>query len=159
MLAILTVAHPNQAASEVFFSWTPGSFACNFVDEQGQHLLQPLADPAAAVPVILLASGLAQFKPAPEGTPADPEAVARGASLRAVLLTVADAQRLQQEAGAISWLVSFGQVWLLAPRPEGGDASLRPVTPAELAAALTGHLSQAINRTAAALADEMPLPA
>ncbi len=153
VLGTLEVARPGQAARMVNYSWRGGWFVRNHVDENGNHVLRPLASAEALADDALRETGIepagpaATSEPAPAQPTADREAVARAATLRAVLMVVANASTPRQEAQALSWLVSGGQLWLVARSQQPDQAGMRVVSPAELRAAVLGHFNAAIARS------------
>src|SRR5579859_957448 len=162
MLGVLQIMRPGQAEHGVYFSWTPDMLVCNSLDPQGNHRLEPLAGLEAMADRALVECGLDQFKPAPAPLPASPEAVGRGASLRAVLMTVASARTTHEKVQGLAWLISAGRLWLMAPPgqraggagPKAAPAAggLRALLPADLRAAILAAGQQAVDHTQAVLA-------
>ena len=151
-LGALTITRPGRPEHGVYFSWTPEIFLYNTVDGGGLYHLEPLASLEAAAEVIVRECGLLDFTPdvaAP--APASPDDVARNATLRAIFVAVASARTAVEAVTSLAWLVSQGQLWVVAPQPDGGDADLNAVSVPDLRASVQLLLAQAIENTREAL--------
>jgi hypothetical protein len=162
MLCVLQIMRPGQDERGAYFSWTPDLLVFNTVDRQGNHRLEPLSGLGAIADRSLAECDLDRFKPGPEPPPANPDAVSRAASLRAIFMTVASARTAHEKVQGLAWLISAGRLWLMAPqavRVDGAasgvapaDAGLRALMPADLRAAILAAAQRAVDHTWAVLA-------
>ncbi len=150
VLAVLQITRPGQPPRNINFSWRGGWVVRNHVDDKGDHLLAPIASPEALAAAILRECGLdpdaaANGKGRPAGGSAIHQAefaaLAAKASLQALLMLVTDASSRQARPKTIAWLVSDGQVWLMA-RSAKGRAALAPTTAANLRGLLVAVAQQ-----------------
>jgi hypothetical protein len=157
-VGVLEITAPAQPARSLYFTWTPQRMVANWVDEHGEHVLQVLDGPAAFADAAVRACGLEDFAPAAEAAlPDDPEVVAQQATLRGLYVAAVNLPLPQEaeQAGALTWLVSGGQLWLMRPTPGHADASLGPASVDEVRAAVIASTEQAIAAAEAALAAEV----
>jgi hypothetical protein len=169
MLGVLQIMQPGQDERGAYVSWTPDLLVFNTVDAHGNHRLEPLASLEAVADRTLAVCGLDAFKPAPAPLPASAnrtglaDALGRAAGLRVIFMTVASARTANEKVSGLAWLISAGQLWLMAA-PEAGPngapaapgkapaAGLRALSPSELRALVLGTTQQAVADTRQALA-------
>jgi hypothetical protein len=147
---MLQLSQPDQPTRLVNLSWRPGIVVLNKVDQAGAHHLVPLASPAEVADALLRECGL-EVQAAADGTsPAagSPEAVAEKASLRALFVVTTNLGSPDQKAEAVSWLLSDGQLWLIAQHNES-TAAMNRVTRDELYVLLEAF-AQRVSETVAA---------
>ena len=158
MLCVLQIMRPGQDERGAYFSWTPDLLVFNTVDKQGNHRLEQLPNLEAVAERTLAECGLDKFKPEPGPLPANPDALGRGAGLRAILMTVASARTAHEKVHGLAWLISAGRLWLMSPPASSGDGAkppsaggLRALKPAELRAAILASAQQALDHTTSVL--------
>lgn len=154
MLGMLQLSQPDLPARLVDVSWRPGWVVLNKVGANGIHHIEPLASPEAVADALLRECGLdneaASAALSPNGpAAASPEAVAEKANLRALFVVTTNLGSPDQQAEAVSWLVSDGQLWLMAEHNES-SAAMNRVSQDELRVLLEAF-AQRISDSAAAL--------
>ncbi len=134
-LGILQIRRPDRPPQTLYLSWGSWQAVLNKVEPGGTHLLQPLASAEAVADAVMRECGLdtqpSQAAATAPTAPVDPEAVARKATLRGLMLIVANPSRPREAAEALSWLLSDGKLWLIARRGLAG-AALTPISAADL---------------------------
>jgi hypothetical protein len=169
MLGVLQIMQPGQDERGSYFSWTPDLVVFNTVDAQGNHRLETLPSLEAVADRTLAACGLDGFKPAPAPLPASSllgraDALGRAAGLRVIFMTVASARTAHEKVSGLAWLISAGQLWLMAAPGTGANggtampvakapaAGLRALSTGELRALVLTATQQAVADTRKALA-------
>jgi hypothetical protein len=150
LLGMLQLTQPDQPTRLVNISWRPGIVVLNKVDPAGAHHLVPLASPAEVADALLRECGLEAQAAANGVSPAaaSPEAVAEKASLRALFVATSNLGSPDPTAEAVSWLLSDGQLWLVAQHNEN-TAAMNRVTRDELHVLLEAF-AQRVSETVAA---------
>jgi hypothetical protein len=136
VLGMLQVSQSDSTLRTVCVSWTPGRTMLNSVDITGTHHLEPLASATEVADALLHECGLDDQTVAPAASAngsaaASPEAVAEKASLRALFVVTTNLGSPDLQAEAVSWLLSDGQVWLMAQH-NASTAAMNRVTQDEL---------------------------
>jgi hypothetical protein len=137
ILGTLQLSQGQQPIRNVNVSWSTGWTVLNTLDAAGHHYLEPLASPEAVADALLRECGLSE-----QGTPGSaaangpltatsPEAVADKASLRALFLVTTGPGGPDEQAEAVSWLLSEGQLWLIAQH-DAATAAMNRTSVAEL---------------------------
>jgi len=146
LLCVLQSRQPGSGERRVTFSWTPAALVVNTLAAEGSHRLERLPALEAVAERALSESGVPAAHPAAASAPAaDLADLAQRATHRALFLMVAQASGARPATEAWSWLVSDGQLWVIAPRgPE--QASLAAIS----APALQALLNERVARAAAA---------
>jgi len=145
VLGVLQISRPGKEGWSAYFSWTPETIVFNQVAEAGDHLLEKLPGVEAIGKAALHLSGVNGFKKGRAGAAADPEAIVREASIRGIFMAVSDPAAVEPATEAISWLVSGGEIWLLAAG-EGETPRLKPATAEEVGRQVDLLMNSAVER-------------
>jgi hypothetical protein len=141
VLGVLKVS--TSAGRDGYLSWTPATTVFNYVTKDGGHMLEALPDLGAIGETVSRFSDLGRFKKPPAGAVADPEEIARKATLRGVFLCVVDPASPEPGAEAIAWLVSADEIWLM--EAGGGEApQLMPASATEIGGKVTAMMKTAV---------------
>lgn len=148
-LAILQVSKPGAPPRVTFINWTEGMIAGNWLDEDGQHVIQPLASLQAVGESVVGWTGAGPFKRVKKTGEIDPDSVVKNASQRAVFVAVAGVLADEQRARAACWITSGDLLWLIDGQADAQGIFIRPASAAIVRETVQTMMSDAVAETTA----------
>jgi hypothetical protein len=154
-LGILQISKPGEAPMVVYISWTESTIAANWIDRDGQHVIEPLPSLAAVGEAIVRWTAIGAFNKAKASETPDAEAIVEKANQRAVFMAVGGVLEDEQHAQAVSWITSEDRLWLMDGQGNGQQPSVHLASAADVRKEVESLLE---NATAKASSDRQRTP-
>jgi len=113
-LAILRAMLQDRMQPQMYFSFVGKDAACNFVDEQGRHVLSAFDSIEQAIDEILVTSGAHSYQSTNATNQAQPlETLITDCKILTMLMIIDDPAQPNAKACILSWLLARDALWLV----------------------------------------------